>query len=175
VTTVVLTDPALDDLRRIGPTAAPRVIDWCLLLQEDPGAGTSLVDEATQFHKLVGNDGSGHIVYDVSGDVVTVREIWLTGGRTDGEAYAETLHWMQSADPPELVALARVLQRLGRLTATRPMPHSREPVPDCLADALVDQAGLRRLDVAATDAATAFDMWNRYVSTTSRGSSSSTT
>jgi hypothetical protein len=70
---------------------------------------------------------------------------------------------MQAADPPDLVALARILQRLGRLTGTRPVTRSREPVPDWLADALVQRGGQGRLAVAALDAVTAFDDWNRLL------------
>ncbi len=55
-----------------------------------------------------------------------------------------------------------MLERLGRMTGTVPVPRHRvrEPVPDWLADALVERVGLTRLDVAAMDAATAFDRWN---------------
>jgi hypothetical protein len=46
----------------------------------------------------------------------------------------------------------------------RPIPSDRlrAPVPDWLADALVRDAGLTRLAVAAMDAATAFDTWNEH-------------
>ena len=159
--TVVLTDPALDDLRRIGPTAASHVIEWCASLADDPELAAALVDDTTPFRAFVVAGGAGRIVYDVAEGVVTVRVIWIDGRRTDGEAYDEALRRMQSADPPELVALARVLRRLGRITGVRPVSRSREPVPDWLADALTDQAGLERLAVAALDAASAFDLWNR--------------
>ena len=58
-------------------------------------------------------------------------------------------------------ALARSVQRLARLTGVRPVPSDRlrAPVPDWLADALVRDAGLTRLAVAAMDATTAFDTW----------------
>ena len=54
------------------------------------------------------------------------------------------------------------MRRLGRITGVRPVPRDRlrAPVPDWLADALVGDAGLTRLAVAAMDAATAFDAWN---------------
>ncbi len=44
----------------------------------------------------------------------------------------------------------------------RPVPSDRlrAPVPDWLADALVRDAGLTRLAVAAMDATTAFEAWN---------------
>jgi mRNA interferase RelE/StbE len=161
VTTVVLTDPALDDLRRIGPIVAPRILEWCASLLADPDAGDPLA-RMTQFRALAVPGGAGRIVYDVTEGVATVRAIWMEGRRSDGEAYGEALQRMQGADPPDQVALARILQRLGRLTGTRPVTRSREPVPDWLADALI-QRGHDRLAVAALDAATAFDAWNELV------------
>ena len=104
------------------------------------------------------------VVYSVErGDAVTVHEVWIDGVRSDGEAYAEALERVRAADPSEQVALARSVQRLARLTGVRPVPSDRlrAPVPDWLADALVREAGLTRLAVAAMDAATAFDAWNR--------------
>jgi mRNA interferase RelE/StbE len=161
VSTVLLTDPALDDLRRLGPAAAPRAIEVCAALADDPESGTSLVDDTTSFRVLAFVGGSGRIVYDLVDGVVTVRVIWVDGLRSDGQAYAEALRRMQSADPPDLVALARILQRLGRLTGTRPVSRGREPVPDWLAESLVSEAGLSVLEVAAMDALTAFAVWNR--------------
>jgi mRNA interferase RelE/StbE len=162
VPSVAFTDPALDDLRRIGPAAAARVIDACRALQDDPEAGTPLADGGTPYRALPA-PGPGRIVYDTAAGVATVRAVWVDGVRSDGEAYAEALERMQSADPPELVALARVVQRLSRLTGTRPVPRSRtrEPVPDWLAEAMIEQAGYDRLAVAALDAANAFELWNR--------------
>ncbi len=91
--------------------------------------------------------------------------MWVVGARNEGEAYAEALDRMHGADPSEQVALARVVRRLGRLTGVRPVPRGslRAPVPDWLADALVGRAGRQRLAVAAMDAATAFETWNRFV------------
>ena len=165
MTTVVFTDPALDDLRRIGPMVAPRVLEWCGSLVDEPERGDPLAD-TTPFRALSVAGGAGRIVYDVADGVVTVRVIWIDGRRSDGEAYGEALQRMQAADPPDLVALARILQRLGRLTGTRPITRSREPVPDWLAGALMDQAGRDRLEVAALDAAAAFDDWNRFLAAT---------
>ena len=85
-----------------------------------------------------------------SRDVVTVHELWVDGARLDGEAYAEALDRMQGADQPDVVQLARILRRLGRITGTVPVPRGRlrTPVPDWLADALVTQAGVDPLTVA---------------------------
>jgi hypothetical protein len=162
---VGFTDAALDDLRRAGPVAGALVLGRLRLLESDPAAGAPLVDPRTGFRVLEALDGEARVVYDVERGAVTVHEIWIDGARSDGEAYAEALERVRAADPSEQVALARSVQRLARLTGVRPVPSDRlrAPVPDWLADALVRDAGLTRLAVAAMDAATAFDAWNAHL------------
>lgn len=166
---VELTDPAVDDLRRAGPVAAALVLGRIRMLEAAPEAGAPLVDPRTGFRVLDALDGDARVVFVVDGTsppgLVTVHEIWIDGARSDGEAYAEALERVRAADPSEQVALARSVQRLARLTGVRPVPSDRlrAPVPDWLADALVRDAGLTRLTVAAMDAATAFDAWNNFL------------
>ena len=162
---VELTDAALDDLRRAGPVAAALLLGRLRVLEQEPDAGAPLVDRRTGFRRLDALDGDARVVFDVDGGRVTVREIWVDGVRSDGEAYAEALERVRGADPSEQVTLARSVQRLARLTGVRPVPSERlrAPVPDWLADALVRDAGRTRLEVAAMDATTAFDAWNRFV------------
>jgi mRNA interferase RelE/StbE len=159
---VVLAPPVVDDLRRIGPVLAPRVLDVVATLDDDPLAGAPLVDEGTGYRVLTAEGGRRRIVYSVAGEVVTVWEVWAEGARLDGEAYAEALDRMQAADAPDVVQLARILRRLGRVTGTVAVAADRlrAPVPDWLADALVLDAGLDPLTVAAMDARTAFAVWN---------------
>jgi hypothetical protein len=158
---VVFTTAAIEDLRRFGPVWAPRVLRRLATLAREPDAGAPLVDATIGLRRLV-VDGRWRVVYEATASAVTVWELWLDGARSDGEAYAEALHAMQSAGTPELVQLARILRRLGRITGTVPVARARvrEPVPDWLADALVNRAGFEPLTVAAMDAATAFDAWN---------------
>jgi hypothetical protein len=160
---VELTEPAVDDLRRAGPVLAALVLGRLRVLEAEPGAGDPLVDPATGYRLLPALDGRARVVHEHVGDTVTVHAVWVDGARSDGEAYAEALERVQGADPSEQVALARSVQRLARLTGVHPVPNDRlrAPVPDWLADALVRDAGLTRLAVAAMDAATAFDAWNR--------------
>jgi len=162
---VVLTDPALDDLRRAGPVAAALVLGRIRALEADPDQGVALVDERTGYRTIDALAGEARIVFRADGGRVVVLAVWVRGARTDGEAYAEALERIRGADPSEQVALARVVQRLERLTGVRPVPRDRlrDPVPDWLADALVGRAGRERLAVAAMDAATAFDDWNRFL------------
>ena len=164
---VELTDPAVDDLRRAGPVAAALLLGRLRVLEQEPDAGAPLLDARTGFRVLDALDGDARIVFGVDRGRVTVHEIWIDGVRSDGEAYAEALERVRSADPSEQVALARSVQRLARLTGVRPVPgeRARSPVPDWLADALVRDAGLTRLAVAAMDATTAFDAWNEHVAT----------
>ena len=162
MSSVVLTASAVEDLRRVGPAIAPRVLELVATLVDSPWAGPPLLDDATGFRVLAAEGGRWRVVYSVTGDVVTVHELWVDGARLDGEAYAEALDRMQGADQPDVVQLARILRRLGRITGTVPVPRGRlrTPVPDWLADALVAQAGVDPLTVATLDAASAFDLWN---------------
>jgi len=165
---VELTDAALDDLRRAGPVAAALLLGRLRLLETEPDAGFALLDPATGYRVFSALDGAARAVYEIEGTRVIVREIWVDGVRSDGEAYAEALERLRGADPSEQVALARAVQRLARSTGVRPVPSERvrAPVPDWLADALVREAGLTRLAVAAMDATTAFDAWNAFLAAT---------
>jgi mRNA interferase RelE/StbE len=162
---VLLSDPALDDLRRAGPVLAALLLGRLRALDTEPTAGVALVDERTGYRVFGALDGAARIVHSVHRDVVTVHAIWVDGVRTEGAAYAEALDRTRHADPSEQVALARVVRRLGRLTGVRPVPQDRlrAPVPDWLADALIEQAARTRLSVAAMDATTAFEAWNRFL------------
>jgi mRNA interferase RelE/StbE len=171
VAAVALTDVALDDLRRAGPMTAALLLGRMRALEQEPEAGTPLIDRRTGFRVLDALDGDARIVHVSEGERVTVVAVWVAGVRSDGEAYAEALERVRRADPSEQVALARSVQRLARLTGVRPVPSDRlrAPVPDWLADALVRDAGRTRLAVAAMDATTAFDAWNRFLAPTGEG------
>jgi hypothetical protein len=162
---VALADAALDDLRRAGPVAAALLLGRLRVLDQEPETGAPLVDPRTGFRVLDALDGAARAVYSLDGSTATVHAVWVDGVRSDGEIYAEALERMRAADPSEQVALARSVQRLARLTGVRPVPSDRlrAPVPDWLADALVREAGLTRLAVAAMDATTAFDAWTNFL------------
>jgi mRNA interferase RelE/StbE len=159
---VCFADLALDDLRRLGPPVARRALDQIALLESDPDIGEPLATTETHYRKLTGREGTWRVVYAVEDGVVTVWEVWVEGVRSTGAAYAEALQRMVSADAPDAVELAGILERLGRITGTVPVPRNRvvEPVPDWLADALLEHTSLTRLEVAAMDATAAFDAWN---------------
>ena len=159
---ITFTDPALDDLRRLGASAARRTLARIAVLDTDPAAGDDLAAIDTGYRKLGAPEGNWRVVYTVDGDVVTIWEVWVDGVRSTGAAYAEALQRMVSADAPDAVELAGILERLGRITGTVPVPRNRivEPVPDWLADVLIERTALSRLEVAAMDATAAFDAWN---------------
>jgi hypothetical protein len=162
---VDLTVGAVDDLRRAGPVLAPRLLDDLRALADDEDAGQPLVSDDSRFRLLTRQGGRRRYVYRTSGSRVTIWAVTVTGARRDGAVYAETMERMQAADPSEIVAAARLLERLGRITGTAVVPAARrrEPVPDWLAERLVAEAGRTRIAVAALDAATAFDEWNRFL------------
>jgi mRNA interferase RelE/StbE len=167
---IVFTDAAIDDLRRIGPDAVPRVLKKVLLLEENAEAGYPLGGELTGYRKLVVGRNTWRIVYRITEEkAVEICEVWAIGARADAEVYAEAVARAAAAVQlrPELTGLAEVVKRLGRLadhiiTAT---PVPAEPVPDWLADRLIHTAGMAREEVAALDLRGAVDAWTAYMST----------
>src|SRR5262245_55958777 len=151
---VTFTPAAIDDLRRIGPDAVPKVLKKVLLLVDDAEAGYPLGGELTGFRKLVVGRNTWRIVYRITDEkIVEICEVWAVGARADAEVYAEAAARIREVTHvrPELVRLAEVIDQLGR-TATgiaveRAAP--REPVPDWLAERLIFSVGLRREEVAA--------------------------
>jgi mRNA interferase RelE/StbE len=160
---VVFADPALDDLRRLGARGARRALACLPAVESGEEPGVTLATADTAYRRIAWGAG-GRIVFAVDDGTATVWEVWADGLRTNGAAYAEALDRMVAADAPDAVELAGILERLGRLTGTVPAARGRggEPVPDWLADALLRHTPLSRLDVAAMDAATAFDAWNSH-------------
>jgi mRNA interferase RelE/StbE len=167
VSDVVFTDPAIDDLRRIGPDAVPKVLKKILLLLENPEAGYPLGGELTGFRKLVVGRNTWRIVYRITDDkTVEICEIWAVGERADAEVYAEAQARVRAAggSGPDVVRLGEVIDRLGAFTdhiRIDEMPV-REPVPDWLANRLIYTVGMAREDVAALDLEEAVDLWAEF-------------
>lgn len=166
---IFFTDDALEDLRRLGPSIAPRILKKILLLEQSAHAGLPLADELTGFRKLVVGDNTWRVIYrvDSSGDV-EVCEIWAAGKRSDAEVYQEASARVAQAgrQRPGLRPLAEVIEKLGRLAgdvqATATAPRA-EPVPDWLADRLVHTAGYSRAAVAAMDGPEAMERWEQFI------------
>lgn len=167
MTYVVFTTDAVEDLRRLGPDAVPKVLKKVLLLEVNPEVGYSLGGELTGYRKLVVGRNTWRIVYRISPNkTVEVCEIWAVGARADAEVYTEASRRVRSAETtrPEFEVLARVLDQLGRLAPDTPaaQPSPREPVPQWLADRLIHTVGKTRVEVAALDLQQAVDIWTDY-------------
>lgn len=166
---VTFTDAAIDDLRKIGPDAVPKVLKKVLILLDSPTAGYPLGGELTGFRKLVVGRNTWRIVYRVVDEkTIEICEIWAVGARADAEIYAEATARAASAaeQRPEFRKLADVVERLGRLSGDvlpPTMAQAREPVPDWLAKRLIHTAGMAPQDVAALSLEEAVDRWGEYM------------
>ena len=85
---IVFTEAAIDDLRRLGPDVAPRVLKKILLLEKNPQAGYSLGSAVTGTRKLVVDRNTWPVVYRLVAGKVEICEIWAVGPRADEEVYA---------------------------------------------------------------------------------------
>ncbi|MEU9887160.1 type II toxin-antitoxin system RelE/ParE family toxin [Sphaerisporangium sp. NPDC051011] len=164
---VVFTAPAVDDLRRIGPDAAPKVLKKILLLLDNPEAGYPLGGELTGFRKLVVGRNTWRVVYRIADDKsIEICEVWAVDERADAEVYAEATARVRAAGKgrPEVVRLAELIERLGAMAdhIRVDQPPPREPVPDWLADRLIYTVGMSREDVATLDLQQAVDLWAEY-------------
>jgi mRNA interferase RelE/StbE len=168
MTEITFTDAALDDLRKIGPSAVPQVLKRVSLLLESPRAGYPLGGELTGFRKLIAGRNTWRIVYRIVDDKsVEICEVWAVGARADAEVYAEATARVQGAagKRPEFRALADVIERLGRLAGDVAVPGSpvRDPVPDWLAGRLIHTVGMAPKDVAALSLEEAVDRWGIFM------------
>lgn len=165
---IYFTDEALDDLRRIGPSAVPRILKKLLLLETDVKAGYPLGDELTGFRKLVVGRNTWRIVYRVQESVIEICEVWAVGERADDEVYNVAVARVRAAATtmPRLLGLADVMERLGKLAAGIEVASNppQQPVPDWLAERLIYTVGLPREVVAAMDLQQAVDKWGEYTS-----------
>ena len=108
-----------------------RALARIAVLDADPDAGDDLAAIDTGYRKLSAPEGTWRVVYAVDADVVTICEIWVDGVRSTGAAYAEALQRMVSADAPDAVELAGILERLGASPAPcrSPVTASSNPSP----------------------------------------------
>ncbi|MFI6575693.1 type II toxin-antitoxin system RelE/ParE family toxin [Nocardiopsis sp. NPDC050513] len=161
---ITFTDAALDDLRRLGPDAVPKVLKKVLLLEEDPEAGYPLGGELTGFRKLVVGRNTWRVVYRVTDEKrVEICEVWAVGARADAQVYAEASRRVRAAskDTPTARKLAVVIEHLGKPAekVAHESPPAREPVPDWLAERLIHTVGMPPEEVAALGLEQAVDLW----------------
>lgn len=168
MTKIEFTNEAIDDLRRLGPDVVPRILKKILLLETNAEAGQPLGGELTGYRKLVVGNNTWRVVYRVSAGVVEICEIWAVGARADAEVYVQAAARVRAAaeSSPGLLALAEVIERLGRLAKglETGLPRVAEPVPDWLADRLIFTARVPREEVAAMDLEQAVDRWTKFTS-----------
>ncbi len=169
---ITFTDAAIDDLRRIGPDAVPKVLKKVLLLVDEPMAGYPLGGELTGFRKLIAGRNTWRIVYRVTEEkAIEICEVWAVGATADAEVYEEATARAKSAagKRPELRKLADVVERLGKVAGgvTAPVTTTREPVPEWLALRLTHTVGMSPHDVAALSLEEAVDRWGIFMSQSS--------
>jgi mRNA interferase RelE/StbE len=166
MTEVTFTDAAIDDLRRIGPDAVPKVLRKVLILLDSPDAGYPLGGELTGFRKLVVGRNTWRVVYRVVDEKqIEICEVWAVGARADAEVYAEATARVRAAPGQRLEVrkLADVIERLGKLSGGITAP-ARDPVPDWLAARLIHTVGMAPQDVAALSLQEAVDRWGEHIS-----------
>lgn len=174
LTVVRLTAPALEDLENLrnqNPEALRWALKKILLLERNPDAGEHLHGALQGWRKLVVSKRHWRIIWRTTSDaigntIVDVAEVWAVGARSDGEVYAEMRARVESLPPgPTTMALTDVLERLGRsaegFTAV-PEPVITDPLPDWLANDLVNIAGLPREQVESLNLADALDAWGQW-------------
>lgn len=166
---ITFIDAAIDDLRKVGPEAIPKIFKKLLLLLDSPTAGHPLGGDLTGFRKLVVGANTWRIVYRVVDEKsIEICEIWAVGARADCEVYDEATKRVQKAaiTQPELRKLPEIIERLGRIVGaiTAPASPTRELVPDWLAHRLTYTVGIPPQEVAAMSLQEAVDRWGEFTS-----------
>lgn len=173
---VRLIEPAVDDLRAL-LRLDPQIVRWAvrkmLLLERDPEAGAELHGMLIGWRKLTVSNRDWRIIWRVTSDesgtlIVDVAGVWAVGARADSEVYEEMRSRVATLPPsPKTVALAEVIERLGKATAglsATPEPPTMEPVPDWLVKRLTQQVGLAPDTVARMNLQEAVDAWTDWTS-----------
>lgn len=172
---VRLTTAAFGDLERLA-RLDPQIVRWALkkmlLIERDPFAGETLRGKLTGWRKLVVGDRDWRVVWRVVAEdtdtiTVDVGEVWAAGARSDDEVYDEMNERVaQMKESPATVALAEVIDRLGKiatgLAATSSSEPDTEPVPGWLKERLRDQVGLDDAEIGRLDLEQAVDAWTAW-------------
>ena len=174
---VRLTAPALGDLEGL-VKKDPQIVRWALkkmlLLERNPEAGEPLLGQLIGWRKLTVGDRDWRVVWRVSTEDgaihVTIAEVWAVGARTNAEVYAEMNTRIAAAgQQPSTLALAEVVELLGRhavrddlSAATQPAP---DPVPGWLRDRLVHSARIDAETIATMTGVQAMERWERFMTT----------
>ncbi|WP_019877804.1 type II toxin-antitoxin system RelE family toxin [Sporichthya polymorpha] len=169
---VWLTEPAIEDLRRLDGAPLVWALKKMVLLETDPLAGEPLLGSLVGYRKLVVGNRDWRIVWRATTDergtlTVEVAEVWAVGARADGEVYAEMERRVASlGESPVRRSLEAIVGDLGkaaRAVEVSPVAAAPSAPESWLVDRLVHTAGLRRAEVLAMTSEQAVDAWTDFI------------
>lgn len=126
------------------------VMKKVLLINANPRAGVALGGALAGYRKLTIGDRHWRIVWRVTGDgVAEIAEVWGVGAREDGEVYAEITERAAAVKDQQVrLSLSEVVRAMDAARALLDRAGPREPLPDWLRQALVNQVGLEPDELA---------------------------
>lgn len=169
---VWLTDPAIEDLRRLDGAPLVWALKKMLLLETDPLAGGPLLGSLVGYRKLVVGNRDWRVIWRAISNergtlTVEIAEVWAVGARSDGEVYAEMERRVASlGDTPVRRSLEAIVGELGKpakavqITPVAVAPSAPEP---WLVERLVHTASLDRNEVLAMTSEQAVDAWTDFI------------
>lgn len=167
-----MTDPAVEDLRRLDGAPLVWALKKMLLLETDPFAGEPLLGTLIGYRKLIVGNRDWRVIWrateDARGDrIVEIAEVWAVGARSDGAVYAEMEGRVASlgASPvrTSLEAVVRELGRSAKDVQVIPVAVARSTPEAWLIDRLVHTAGLDRSEVLGMTSEQAVDAWTEFI------------
>jgi mRNA interferase RelE/StbE len=167
-----LTDPAIEDLRRLDGAPLVWALKKMLLLESDPLAGQPLLGPLIGYRKLVVGNRDWRIVWRATTDergklTVEIAEVWAVGARSDGQVYAEMERRVSSLGAggvrASLKAVVRELGRAAEAVEVGPVTTAPSAPEQWLVDRLVHTAGLDRAAVLAMTSEQAVDAWTEFI------------
>lgn len=172
---VCLTDDAVKDLQALY-RADPQIVRWALKkmiqLERDPNAGGPLLGGLIGYRKITFGDRDWRVVWrgvhEVGDLRVEVAEVWAVGYRKVCEVYAEIRQRVADAGSSHTTkALTQVLELFAKqardLSATS-QPHTPEPVPKWLTDALLHVVHIPAGRVVRMSLEEAEQAWTEHIS-----------
>lgn len=169
---VWLTDPAVEDLRRLDGAALVWALKKMLLLERDPNAGEPLLGALIGYRKLVVGNRDWRLIWRTTTDargslVVDIAEVWAVGARSHAEVYDEMTRRVATlANAPVRRSLSDIIEQLGRrakgfeakaVATPRPAPEQ------WLVDRLVHTAGMDSATVLSMTSEEAVDAWTAHI------------
>ena len=169
---VWLTDPAVEDLRRLDGAVLVWALKKMLLLERDPDAGEPLLGALIGYRKLVVGNRDWRLVWRTTTDargslVVEIAEVWAVGARSDAEVYDEMTRRVATlADAPVRRSLSDIIEQLGRRATgleAKAVATPRSAPEQWLVDRLVHTAGMDSAEVLSMTSEEAVDAWTAHI------------